>query len=378
MKKTLILIITLTLSALSLSAATPWLKRPLRFVPADSVATWGYDGHDLHTLAYQTDSTIAPPYLRLTRQEWQQRKQAFKQWENGTHDRNCVGGSGTDLGAPQGLAAARWIDLARQLFLTQGHADYMDYAERAIFNAVMHTVNDSLEPRGTIDKLQAAQMLLCLPGMMYATSNEGDLYVNLYANSTTRIPHQEGSFTLDQITDMPRSGSVKFRLMHMPAQGIAMTMRVRVPDWTAQRPNTPYIYVGAEPTQTTIYVNGHELSPLTIDSKGYVSITRTWRNLDEVYIDLPLQAQYIKPATTPDHNRMAPVYNQVAMQWGPLVYVAKGEGCYFSMQQVAQPANDVTAQGYPILQGTMYQHTDTPQDAAATGVKFMLKPYCEE
>ena len=66
------------------------------------------------------------------------------------------------------------------------------------------------------------------------------------------------------------------------------------------------------------------------------------------------------------------------MQWGPLVYVAKGEGCYFSMQQVAQPANDVTTQGYPILQGTMYQHTDTPQDAAATGVKFMLKPYCEE
>lgn len=106
----------------------------------------------------------------------------------------------------------------------------MDYAERAIFNAVMHTVNDSLEPRGTIDKLQAAQMLLCLPGMMYATSNEGDLYVNLYANSTTRIPHQGGSFTLDQITDMPRSGSVKFRFMHMPAQGIAMTMRVRVPD----------------------------------------------------------------------------------------------------------------------------------------------------
>ena len=97
-----------------------------------------------------------------------------------------------------------------------------------------------------------------------------------------------------------------------------------------------------------------------------------------MYIDLPLQAQYIKPATTPDHNRMAPVYNQAAMQWGPLVYVAKGEGCYFSMQQVAQPANDVTAQGYPILQGTMYQHTDTPQDAAATGVKFMLKPYCEE
>lgn len=78
MKKTLTLIIALTLSALSLSAATPWLKRPLRFVPADSVATWGYDGHDLRTLAYQTDSTIAPPYLRPTRLEWQQRKLAFK------------------------------------------------------------------------------------------------------------------------------------------------------------------------------------------------------------------------------------------------------------------------------------------------------------
>lgn len=378
MKKALILIITLTLSALTLSAATPWLKRPLRFVPTDSVATWGYDGHDLNTLAYQTDSTITPPYLRLTRQEWQQRKQALKLWLKGAPDRNCVGGSGTDLNAPQGLAAARWIDLARQLFLTQGDACYMDYAERAIFNAIMHTVNDTLQPRGTIDKLQAAQMLLCLPGMMYATSSEGDLYINLYANSTTRIPHQGGAFTLDQITDMPRSGSVKFRFMHMPAQGIGMTVRVRVPDWTAQRSNTPYIYVGTEPAQATIYVNGHEISPLTIDTKGYVSITRTWRNLDEVYIDLPLHAQYVKPADTPSNNRLAPLYNQATMQWGPLVYVAKGDGCYFSMQQVAQPANEVTAQGYPILHGTMYQHTGTPQDAAAAGVTFKLKPYCGE
>lgn len=356
-------------------AATPWLKRPLRFVCADSVITWGYDGKDFRQFALMTDSSATAFPMSLTREAWNERKQLFEKWNATASERNVVGGTGNPLTESQGFAAAKWFSQAANLFQMQGQAAYVDYMERALYNAILHTAHDTLLPRGSMDRKAAASLLMAAPGWIYATSGKADLFVNLYTNCTSTIPLGDGTISVDQITNMPMTGGVKLRLTRL-GQGKHFALHLRMPDWAGLRPSTHFAYVGGEPQQPIIYVNGHELDPLEVDDKGYVVIDRLWRNLDEVYVDFPVQAHYIKPLLTPTANLLAPIYGQAALQWGPLVYVVNASATdYLAPSQPALPINDVSESGYPILQGKLFHTQGVPQDAEATGETFVVKPY---
>ena len=373
--KRIISLFTLLLFVHIAQAAPPWLKRPLRFVCADSVITWGYDGNDFRRFALMADTTATEFPLGLTRKVWNERNAVFDKWNATAAERNVVGGTGNPLTESQGMAAAKWISQAANLFQMQGQAAYVDYMERALYNAVLHTAHDTLLPRGSMDRKAAASLLMSAPGWIYATSGKSDLYVNLYTNCTSRIPLGDTHISVDQITGMPLTGGVKFRFNSL-GQGRRFTLHLRIPDWAGLRPSTHFAYVGGEPQAPTIYVNGHEVDPLQADDKGYVVIDRLWRNLDEVYIDFPVQAHYIKPLSTSSANLLAPIYGEAALQWGPLVYVIHANPTdYFSPSQSALPINDVSASGYPILQGNVFRAKDVPQDAVAQSETFVVKPF---
>lgn len=359
-------------------AATPWLKRPLRYVCADSVITWGYDGKDFRRFALMADSTATAYPMILTRKVWNERKAIFEKWNVQVAERNVVGGTGDPLTESQGLAALKWIDQAANLFQMQGDATYADYIERALYNAILHTAHDTLLPRGSIDRKAAASLLLSAPGLIYATQANTDLYVNLYTNCTSRIKWGDGCISVDQITDMPMTGSVKLRFTQLGG-GKRITLHLRMPDWAGLRSSIHYAYVGGEPQQPTIYVNGHEFDPLEVDDKGYVTIDRLWRNLDEVYIDFPLQAYYVKPISPPTAQRLAPIYGETFLQWGPLVYAVKASASdYFVPSQPALPDNAISPSGYPVLQGRYFHGKDVPQDAEASSVTFRVMPFGDQ
>lgn len=351
---------------------TPWLKKPLRYICADSVMTWGYDGRDFRTLAHATDSTAQAHALQLTRQNFKNRISTLQAWTAQLPEHNVLGGAGMPQEPSQALAAAKWLNQATQLFVMQGDATYMDYAERAIFNAVMRTATDTLQPNGTIDKWLAASLLLATPGLIYATTdNEKELFVNLYTNATTSLTLHNKHFVLDQITNMPTDGGIKLRFSNFKGE-LSLKLHLRMPEWTGLRPNTPYAYVGGETLHPTIYVNGHEVEPLIINEKGYVVIERTWHSLDEVYIDFPLQVQTILPATLPAEKRLAPLRNQAAFQFGPLVCLPQGNttGHYFMPARPPKLTNFFNQLGRPLLKGIMYRYTDAPQDDKAKSVDF--------
>lgn len=372
MKRLLILSLFALCVLLSAMAHTPWLKKPLRYLCADSVITWGYDGRDFRTIAHATDSTAKANTIRLTQQNYKEREATLKAWTTQLNEHNVLGGAGAWQEPAQALAAAKWLNQAAQLFLMQGDAVYIDYAERALFNAVMRTATDTLQPRGTLDKWLAASLLLATPGMVYATSHdERTLYVNLYTNATTSLTLRNQRFMIDQITNMPTDGSVKLRFSNFKGE-LKLKLYMRMPEWTGLRTNTPFAYVGGETIHPTLYVNGHEIDPLTINDNGYVVIDRTWHALDEVYIDFPLQTKTILPASMPSEKRLAPLRDQAAFQFGPLVYLPQGntQGHYFMPNRPPQPTDRTNELGRPILQGTMYRYAHTPQDAEAESVTF--------
>lgn len=372
MKRFFLFFFIIYCALLSAAARTPWLKKPLRYVCADSVITWGYDGRDFRTIAHATDSTVKAQPIRLTRQNWSERESTLATWTSQLSEHNVLGGVGAPQEPSQALGAAKWLNQATQLYLMQGDASYMDYAERALFNAVMRTANDTLQPRGTLDKWLAASLLLATPGIVYATSHdEKALYVNLYTNATTTLTLRGKRFVLDQITNMPNDGGVKFRLSNFKGE-LSLKLYLRMPSWTGLRSDSPYVYIGGENLHPTLYVNGHEVEPLIVNSQGYVVIERKWHALDEVYIDFPLQVQTILPATTPTNQRLAPLRDHAAFQFGPLVYLPQGntQGHYFVPNRPPQPIDRTNALGRPILQGTMYRYADLPQDAKAPNVTF--------
>lgn len=372
MKRLLILSLFTLCALLSATAQTHWLKKPLRYLCADSVITWGYDGRDFRTIAHATDSTAKANTIRLTKQNYKEREATLKAWTTQLDEHNVLGGVDACQDPAQALAAAKWLNQAAQLFLMQGEASYMDYAERALFNAVMRTTTDTLQPRGTLDKWLAASLLLATPGMVYATSHdEHSLYVNLYTNATTSLTLRGQHFVLDQITNMPTDGGVKLRFSNFKGE-LKLKLYLRMPEWTGLRTNTPYAYVGGETIHPTLYVNGHEVDPLTVNDNGYIVIDRTWHALDEVYIDLPLQVKTILPSSLPIEKRMAPLRDHAAFQFGPLVYLPQGNtlGHYFMPNRPPQPTDRTNDLGRPILQGTMYRYAHTPQDAKAESVTF--------
>ncbi len=372
MKRLFILYLIALCASLSAMVHTPWLKKPLRYLCADSVMTWGYDGCDFRTLAQATDSTAKTNTIRLTQRNYKERETTLKAWTTQLGEHNVLGGSGSWQDPAQALAAAKWLNQAAQLFLMQGDASYMDYVERALFNAVMRTAIDTLQPRGTLDKWLAASLLLATPGMVYATSHdEKSLYVNLYTNATTPITLRNQRFVLDQITNMPTDGGVKFRFSNFKGE-LKLKLYLRMPEWTGLRAGTPYAYVGGETIHPTIYVNGHEYESLIVNDNGYVEIDRTWHALDEVYIDFPLQVKTILPASLPLEKRQAPLRDHAAFQFGPLVYLPQGNtlGHYFMPNRPPQPTDRMNDQGRLVLQGTMYRYAHTPQDAKADSVTF--------
>lgn len=375
-QRILFFLLIMCASAISVHADNPFLKRPLSFVPADSVLTWDYAGNDFRTLAMRADTTLRPRSFVVTREVWKERQRAQQFTHELLRHLNVVGGGDDEVRDTQGLPAMMNIASSAYMFLLTGRAVYVDAMERSLYNAALRTArNDSL-PAQSADRRNALIAVMSTPGWIYAVDGN-NLYVNLFTNSTARISLPECSFTFDQITDMPASGVVKFRVSRLRGEH-RFAVRLRIPDWLVGRndPLLPYSFAQAGQKLPTIYVSGHEWSSLEVDDDGYLVIDRTWHSLDEIYMELPLTPQPLRRtnASTGQTER-----GQIAWQSGPLVYAVTQphSRCYFSANNAPQTGNGLTRGGLPLMEGTMYSLDGAKADAAAPEVSFTAVPYCE-
>lgn len=356
------------------SSAQTRLKAPLQFVSPDSVVIWGQDLTNLRGAAMSMLVDATPRTVEVTKSQWKNFDVAVNNFkETAAKHFNIVGGADDPFAIPQGAAAAVALYQNASLLLMTGDARRADDMERLVFNALLHTVADTIHPRGTKDRLMASEALLSAPGMMYCTDKEG-IYANFFLNSTTRIATEQFSMIVDQNTEMPYGERVKFRFLGLSKKHLPFKFRLRMPLWATRQPGDGqnFCYAGKERTAPTVYVNGHEWEQPMIE-RGYLVIEREWRSGDEVFVDFPFDVQLLRRLDVEGKAQRG----EVALQVGPLVYVCpeKYETAYFSESAAKDIVGKFNDYGVPYLSFNLYDATDVPADASACPVPVIAVPY---
>jgi DUF1680 family protein len=124
---------------------------------------------------------------------------------------------------------------------------------------------------------------------------------------------KEKSVLITQETDYPWNGNVKITINLQNSEDF--TIAIRIPGWTQNRPvpSDLYKYIKDIDTKITLRVNGEPIN--TIQEKGFVHITRTWRDDDVIEIDMPMPIRHLVAHDNVKNNK-----GRVALERGPIVY----------------------------------------------------------
>ncbi|HEX7654574.1 MAG TPA: beta-L-arabinofuranosidase domain-containing protein, partial [Verrucomicrobiae bacterium] len=202
------------------------------------------------------------------------------------------------------------LKLTRELFALQPDIRYADFAERALFNHILASIDPTdgrmcyMVPvgRGVTHEYQDMQQdfTCCVgtgmeshalhgTGIYYESGSK--LWVNLYTPSQVNWTAQQAEWTV--VTDFPEGETVTLSLQVRSPRDL--TLALRRPDWAGEG--------------FLVMVNGQILAGLP-GPDHYVEITRHWQTGDQVVLRLP-KALHVEPL--PDNPRRA------ALLWGPLV-----------------------------------------------------------
>ena len=223
-------------------------------------------------------------------------------------------------------------------------ARYADLAEETLFNAILGGLDLAGENFTYTNPLDSgekrygwhvcpccvgnlARTLLSLPTWCY-TRDATTICVNLYAGGQVNVGAFGGTpVKVEQVTDYPWRGGVQLALH--PARPARFTLKVRVPD---RQSSALYRVTPATGPIAGLTLNGRPVAAKT--ERGYLTLTRTWREGDRLAFELPLPVQRIHAA--PELPSLA---GRVALRRGPLLY---------NLESVDQDLESVLAPDAPL------------------------------
>ncbi len=278
-----------------------------------------------------------------------------------------------------------------RMFLATGDSKYADIVERAIYNGVMAGVSLSgdkffydnpLESMGQHDREEWFGCACCpgnitrfvasIPAYMYSTQ-EDNIYVNLYVASTSDMEVGETKVTLDQETDYPWDGKIKITVT--PEEEREFALRLRVPDWVTKYPVATKLYSYTDaPKKYSITINGKKERAHEYD--GYITLNRKWSAGDVVEIDFPMDVRRIKAIDSVADDR-----GKLAIERGPILFCLEGvdqhDGHVFNKYI---PANAKFTAEYrdDLLNGVVVLKTtakEIEQDGSIEDVEVTAIPY---
>jgi uncharacterized protein len=232
-----------------------------------------------------------------------------------------------------------------RMFMLTGDSKYIDLLERTLYNGILGGIGldgksfyyaNPMEYVQTNGKLSGenkrspwfscsccpsniCRFMPSMPGYIYARRNK-ELYINLFASSETSHTWENGkSVKLIQMTDYPWKGDVQLRVETSNADGIEFDLMIRIPGWAQNKvfPTDLYRSLMKPSAGPQIKLNA---KPLILNSteKGYVKISRAWKNGDIVHILFPMTTQKVV-----SHEQLETNQNLVSFQRGPLMYCAE-------------------------------------------------------
>ncbi|WP_327312917.1 beta-L-arabinofuranosidase domain-containing protein [Streptomyces sp. NBC_01235] len=195
------------------------------------------------------------------------------------------------------------LKLSRTLFFHEQDPAYMDYYERALYNQVLGSKQDTADAEkplvtyfigltpGHVRDYTPKQGTTCCEGTgmesatkyqdsVYFMAADGSaLYVNLYSPST--LTWAEKGVTVAQSTDFPREqGST----LTVRGRTSAFALRLRVPAWAT--------------AGFRVTVNGRKVNG-TPTPGSYFTVSRTWRDGDVVRVATPFRLRVEKALDDP-------------------------------------------------------------------------------
>ena len=133
------------------------------------------------------------------------------------------------------------------------------------------------------------------------SSSESGLWAHQFAEGKAAIPFRGGTLEIEQTTDYPWDGRVRFSLTTVP-EGEPWTFHARLPDWC----EAPELRVNGQP------------APIGRLEKGYVAVTRAWKKGDSVELVLPMKVRSLRA-----NSKIRECFGKVAIQRGPLLWCAE-------------------------------------------------------
>lgn len=247
-------------------------------------------------------------------------------WTDVTANRTvCIGGNSMNEWFMAASAAQRYVNecngpescntnnmlkLSESLFDATHDVKYVDFYEAAMYNHILSTQDPvtggyvyftPLRPQAYRIYSKVNQDMWCCVGtgmenhskyghFIYTHSADNQtLYVNLFTASTLK----SDKFALKQETTFPYSQDSKIRI----EKGGTFTVAIRKPSWVGE--------------DFCVKCNGGEYSQAV---GGYVCITRTWSEGDEIDVHLPMSLRYEQCPNLQDY---------ICFKYGPILLGAR-------------------------------------------------------
>ena len=229
-----------------------------------------------------------------------------------------------------------------RMFLKSGDVKYMDVFERTLYNGFLSGVSfqgdtffypNPLETDGVSKFNQGVcgrspwfdcsccpvnivRILPSLPGYMYATDGK-EIYVNLYASSSSEILVDKEKLLLRQTTNYPWDGHVKLEILNdLPVEA---TIKLRLPGWVRNEvmDGDLYRYTDGISPAFSVAFNGKTQKILSTD--GYLVIHNSaWKKNDNIQLSFEMPVRQVA-----SHSLVAANKGKIALERGPLVYCAE-------------------------------------------------------
>ena len=186
---------------------------------------------------------------------------------------------------PEGCSIVDWLRLNLTLWKVTDNAEYLDTAEKILYNALFHnqTANgmfghSTYSERG-YGKLYSESWWCCTMHGLYgfaeflqyiATSDRTGFSVNFYAPSEITLPFKEKELNLKIDTDYPGNGKIKIKLSLEEKE--KFDIRIRIPLWVEKY---------------ECLINGKKIN-LSAEN-NYINISNDWNPGDVIELCIPLK-----------------------------------------------------------------------------------------
>jgi len=247
-------------------------------------------------------------------------------WESFTIDYDLP----NDRAYTETCAAISLMFWASRLLQVEADAEYADVMERVLYNGILSGISLDGKSYFYVNPLEVwpeacgiredlrsvttrrlpwfgcaccppniARLIASLGQYIYSyRSNDREWYVHLYVGGQAEQTIGDRSVRLTQQTNYPWDGHIQIKV---ETEGAAeFTIALRVPGWCK----------GA-----VLKVNGEGVDVSSHLHKGYVKLSRTWVNGDEIEMELPMVVEKVR-----SHPKVRANAGRLALQRGPIVY----------------------------------------------------------